>query len=451
MFAAGAGRQELEGAADACALRAGARARLHRRRRRRRRRDGRPSTGRARRHARTHEGSAGSSGAAFATSGSPRAPDGSRGSATAERSSLGSSPLPTTSRISSRTSWTNRRQPRSDATSASSATALGSRCRWRSVASAEQRVCTHWSPTSCSSGPSWRIPIESSTSSCLTSRSPLVVHAARAGPRTTAASRPRRSASSAACTARIVVRRAAQAIPLGSSRATRRGGLVVSFGPRGTRVDAWPGSMARPGARHLYGQVIATQSRRSSVEALDSPQTASGRARRSERLERQPSARAAAVRRGRTGRSGRSSTRRSGAQGHGSSERAGRSRHATRSVCKALNDALRAAFDAPGQAGFSRGSRPADRAPVEDRTGTPSPAAAPPTAPCRGSRRRGDAVQAVADPHAPGRSSVRSRFCSTRSRVPAGTPIEVAADPGLSVSLWRHEVPEPGARGWARV
>jgi hypothetical protein len=36
-------------------------------------------------------------------------------------------------------------------------------------------------------------------------------------------------------------------------------------------------------------------------------------------------------------------------------------------------------------------------------------------------------------------------------RVPPGTPIEVAPDPGLSVSLWRHEVPEPGARGWARV
>jgi hypothetical protein len=35
--------------------------------------------------------------------------------------------------------------------------------------------------------------------------------------------------------------------------------------------------------------------------------------------------------------------------------------------------------------------------------------------------------------------------------VQPGTPIEIATDPGLSVSLWRQEVPEPGARGWSRV
>jgi hypothetical protein len=37
------------------------------------------------------------------------------------------------------------------------------------------------------------------------------------------------------------------------------------------------------------------------------------------------------------------------------------------------------------------------------------------------------------------------------TRIPAGTPIEIATDPGLSLSLWRQEVPEPGARGWSRV
>jgi hypothetical protein len=37
------------------------------------------------------------------------------------------------------------------------------------------------------------------------------------------------------------------------------------------------------------------------------------------------------------------------------------------------------------------------------------------------------------------------------ARVPPGTPIEVATDPGLSLSLSRRDVPEPGARGWSRV
>jgi len=37
------------------------------------------------------------------------------------------------------------------------------------------------------------------------------------------------------------------------------------------------------------------------------------------------------------------------------------------------------------------------------------------------------------------------------ARIPPGTPIEVATDPGLSLSLRRYEVPQPGARGWARV
>jgi hypothetical protein len=36
-------------------------------------------------------------------------------------------------------------------------------------------------------------------------------------------------------------------------------------------------------------------------------------------------------------------------------------------------------------------------------------------------------------------------------RVAPGTTIEIATDPGLSLSLWRGEVPEPGARGWSRV
>jgi hypothetical protein len=35
--------------------------------------------------------------------------------------------------------------------------------------------------------------------------------------------------------------------------------------------------------------------------------------------------------------------------------------------------------------------------------------------------------------------------------VPPGTQIDVVTDPGLSLSLWRREVPPPGAKGWSRV
>jgi hypothetical protein len=37
------------------------------------------------------------------------------------------------------------------------------------------------------------------------------------------------------------------------------------------------------------------------------------------------------------------------------------------------------------------------------------------------------------------------------ARVPPGTAIEAATDPGLSLSLWPRQVPKPGTRGWSRV
>ena len=37
------------------------------------------------------------------------------------------------------------------------------------------------------------------------------------------------------------------------------------------------------------------------------------------------------------------------------------------------------------------------------------------------------------------------------ARVPPETPIEIATDPGLSLRLFREQVPEPGVGGWSRV
>lgn len=50
-----------------------------------------------------------------------------------------------------------------------------------------------------------------------------------------------------------------------------------------------------------------------------------------------------------------------------------------------------------------------------------------------------------------GSSSWTDSLLFNPARVPPGTPIEIATDPGLSLSLRRREVPEPGARGWSRV
>src|SRR5262249_53932384 len=37
------------------------------------------------------------------------------------------------------------------------------------------------------------------------------------------------------------------------------------------------------------------------------------------------------------------------------------------------------------------------------------------------------------------------------TRIAPGTPVTIVGDPGISVSLWRHDVPQPGTRGWSRV
>src|SRR4051812_13737947 len=71
-------------------------------------------------------------------------------------------------------------------------------------------------------------------------------------------------------TARVVVRRAAQPIPLSPARAARRGGLVVMSG-RAAHETTLAGLEARPGARHLYGEVRCEAIERLQREALDTP------------------------------------------------------------------------------------------------------------------------------------------------------------------------------------
>jgi hypothetical protein len=118
---------------------------------------------------------------------------------------------------------------------------------------------------------------------------------------------------------------------------------------------------------------------------------------------------------------------------------------------RALNEALRAAFDAPGQAGFAPGSTPGPKPPVEKperlvgNASTP-PAAAPPALSLDTAMRFKQSPIRV---H-PGEQRTVSLLFDA-AQVPAGTPIEFATDPGLTLSLWRPEVPPAGARGWSRM
>ena len=70
--------------------------------------------------------------------------------------------------------------------------------------------------------------------------------------------------------ARVIVRRAAEPIPLSPSRATRLGGLVIRSG-RAAHETTLAGHEGEPGTRHLYGEVICDALEDLQRAALDSP------------------------------------------------------------------------------------------------------------------------------------------------------------------------------------
>jgi len=248
-------------------------------------------------------------------------------------------------------------------------------------------------------------------------------------------------------TARVVVRRSAHPIPLSPSRAARRGGLVVCSG-RAAHETTLAGLEARPGARHLYGEVRCEAIERLQREALDTPRPqVVVRVDRGGLNEAHPLVKRLYAAIERIVRPiVEAEERRAGAR----LVRAGKEIAARDEVgLRALNDALRSAFDAPGQAGFARGGAGLER-PVEEpeREGAP------------GQPPRGAAAEVVLE------AAMRFKQSPLRlhpgeqrgvslifdpARIPPGTPIEIATDPGLSLRLWRPEVPAPVPGGWSRV
>ena len=248
--------------------------------------------------------------------------------------------------------------------------------------------------------------------------------------------------------ARVVVRRAADPIPLNPSRATRRGGLVIRS-ERAAHDTTLVGLESRPGARHLFGDVWCDGIELLQREALNSPRPqVVVRVDRSGLNEAHPLVRCLYAELERILRPiVEAEERRAGAR----LVRAGKEISARDEVgLRALNDALRAAFDAPGHAGFAQGGASSVLPPIEEPGRRET---APPPPPLPGAQPAPDA--ALRFKHSPIRvhpgeqRTISLLFDPTR--IPPGTPIEAATDPGLSLSLWRQEVPEPGTRGWSRV
>ena len=166
------------------------------------------------------------------------------------------------------------------------------------------------------------------------------------------------------------MRRATEPLSQGFSRATRRGGLVIRSG-RAAHETTLAGFEGRPGARHLYGEVLCEAIEQLQREALDTPRPAArgpGRPLRAQRAppDRRTGSIAAIDADPATDRRGRGAARR----------RASNRRSARRSTARdevglrALNDALKAAFDAPGTAGLANreATRPTGRQPKTSAT-----------------------------------------------------------------------------------
>jgi hypothetical protein len=252
--------------------------------------------------------------------------------------------------------------------------------------------------------------------------------------------------------ARIVVRRAKEPLSQGFSRATRRGGLVIRSG-RAAHETTLAGFEGRPGARHLYGEVFCDAIERLQRDALNKPRPELVvKVDRSGLNEHHPITQRLYAAIDRVLRPiVAAEERRAGAHMIG----APRAVTARDQVgLRALNDLLKTAFDQPGRGGAEPGDQPAQR-PVtvapepEQATGpterdqTLAPAAGP--IPARGLWFKQSPVRLH-----PGEKRTLTLLADPML-VPAGSPVEVEGDPGLTLSLQRDQIPEPGSRGTCAV
>lgn len=254
--------------------------------------------------------------------------------------------------------------------------------------------------------------------------------------------------------ARITVRRSVKPLSAGMSRATRIGGLTVRSG-RAAHESTFASHEGAPGTRHLYGEARCEALETLQRAALDRPRPqVVVKVDRSGLNDHHPvvSALYGAIDRvlapivTAEERRTRSHLVRPG----------GALRARDQVGLRALNDALKGAFDTPGKAGFESGDSPADRPPLSHDEHSSQPP--PDTAPDRVEKREPSPTQ----PPAPLRfrqSLVRLHPGERRgisllidpAEIVPGTPIHIALDSGLGINFDASEVPPPQRSGWSRV
>ena len=255
-------------------------------------------------------------------------------------------------------------------------------------------------------------------------------------------------------TARVTVRRAAQPLSAGTSRATRLGGLLVRSG-RAAHESTFAGLEGLPGTRHLYGEVRCDALEELQRAALDRPRPqVVVKVDRSGLNENHPVVRALYAAIDKVLKPiVAEEERRAGAH----LIRPGSALRARDQVgLRALNDILKGVFDNPGKAASEPGTRPATQ-----------PAALNSEPVEAADRDRVDETNATDQPPEPG-SLAAMRFKQTLVRlhpgerrgvsilfdpaqIPPATPVHVAVDPGLSIHLHHSEVPDPVRGGWSRL
>jgi hypothetical protein len=265
-------------------------------------------------------------------------------------------------------------------------------------------------------------------------------------------------------TAQIVVRRSAEALSQGFSRATRRGGLLVCSG-RAAHETTLASCEGRPGARHLYGEVHCEAIEQLQRAALEKPRPELVvRVDRSGLNEHNPLVKALYSAIDRVLRPIVAAEERR-ADGHLIG--APKAVSARDQVgLKALNDLLRSAFDQPGSSGSEPGAQPAAHpaatALVEDLDDTPDPEPdagldpsagdtsqpaepEPPTLPARALWFKQSPVRLH-----PGERRTVTLLADPELIAP-GTVVDADADPGLNVTLRSDTVPESSGRGQSTI
>jgi hypothetical protein len=257
-------------------------------------------------------------------------------------------------------------------------------------------------------------------------------------------------------TARVTVRRSARPLSPGTSRATRLGGLIVRSG-RSAHESTLGSHEGHPGARHLYGEVRCDALEALQRRALDRsrPQLVV-KVDRSGLNDNHPVVRALYDAIDRVLRPILAEEeKRAGAH----LIRSGQALKARDQVgLRALNDALRTAFDTPGKAAFAPGDQPATKPPtIEPELDEQPPDEQPPGEPGETRDRHADPEplaalrfkQTLVRLHPGERRGVT--LLIDPDRIAPGTPVNVAVDPGLAINLSADTVPDPVRGGWSRI